>query len=265
MKKHTKSHRVYLQIKVCCTNWTPSLSNDKIRAVNRWFLFSLASLFASLLLAGCGGPIGHVPEESQQTQSAPEAQPTPISAAPLPTPTPPPLAPPGTFFLLQRTAVMTSQGIQAYPSGTTVREVAPGLYDIKGELQELEPHQVTNNLETISELLVKQRAQVHAAHQARIRAAQRKNEPLPTPEPELPQSMPPAVVQQPPPAQNPVAQSPPTQPATVQQNPIDAAASLGAPLKSQPTPEEKVATRTYDTESGMRYHIRVRGAEVQDE
>lgn len=227
-------------------SWTPGRLDGIIPVMSR--IVSIC-LFAALALSGCGGPIGPVP--LPEATPAPLPVPTPL-ATPVPAPTPEPtpsaaLAPPGEFFLLERVGAMTPDGVRAFPAGTMVREVAPGLYDFDGTLQELDPRKVTNDLDKVTAMIVGHRAREYEAYQARLRqAAAAKATPAPAPV-AVAATPTPTPVEKPTPAGTP---------------PPRTAASTPIPTPA-PTPEQ-VAERTYDTESGMRYRVRVRGGKVSD-
>lgn len=117
------------------------------------------SIGVILTMAGCQKKTA---EEGESTPAAEEPRSpvaqsaTPALAAPVQTtipatPAAPPeplrLAPPGTFFLLAKVSVETSDGILGVPPGTEVHEVSPGIYeDAQKNRLTLRSDQVTNDL-----------------------------------------------------------------------------------------------------------------------
>ena len=118
------------------------------------------SIGVILTMAGCqkktaeegeSAPAAEEPRSSvaQSATPAPVAplQPTTSATAAAATPEPPQLAPPGTFFLLAKVSVETSDGILGVLPGTEVHEVAPGIYeDAQKNRLTLRSDQVTNDL-----------------------------------------------------------------------------------------------------------------------
>jgi hypothetical protein len=86
---------------------------------------------------------------------------TPIAAAP---PAQDPLAPPGIFFLLQKTSITTDDGIVGLKPGQSLRQVGPGTYEANGQTVQLRENQVTNNLR-----IARQFATADAVTQAALR------------------------------------------------------------------------------------------------
>lgn len=112
-----------------------------------------------LTLAGCQkktaeeGESAPPAEEPRKpvVQSAPDAPalPTParVPAVAAATPEPPQLAPPGTFFLLAKVSVESSEGIVGILPGTELHAVSPGIYeDGQKNRLTLRDDQVTNDL-----------------------------------------------------------------------------------------------------------------------
>ena len=115
------------------------------------------SIGVILTMAGCQKKTAEEGEsapaaEEPRNSVAQSATPAPVAPA-LPT-TPaasaaatPELAPPGTFFLLAKVSVETSDGILGVPPGTEVHEVSPGIYeDAQKNRLTLRSDQVTNDL-----------------------------------------------------------------------------------------------------------------------
>ncbi len=93
----------------------------------------------------------HKQVESSAPPEAPAAETAPPEApkiiAPATTPAPDPLAPEGTYFLITKVSMETSDGIVGYPAGTQVHQTADGRYQAPdGQFLTLSPTQFTNNL-----------------------------------------------------------------------------------------------------------------------
>jgi hypothetical protein len=137
-----------------------------------------AVVFAAALLgaASCKKTAPTVSENDEAPSvavaEAPKA--TPAVAA---TPAPDPLAPPGTFFLLQQTSVTTEDGIIGFKPGQVVREVTPGTYLVGTHTMKLDKFKLTNNLRIAGQLAAQDAASQEALRQA-IRA--RSATPVPT-------------------------------------------------------------------------------------
>ena len=130
------------------------------------------------LLAGlcAGGVAGFTscqppkPEAVVEPEPLPPATPSPVATPPpapaiaATTPVPDPLAPPGVFYLLQKTSITTEDGIVGLKPGQLLRQVSPGAYEVNGHTIELPDHQVTNNLR-----IARQFAAAAVAPQAALR------------------------------------------------------------------------------------------------
>lgn len=156
-------------------------------------------IIRSVLLAGMGVAVTAMlnsckPPQPVATEDAPPpapATPTPV-ATPAPatpiaasTPSPDPLAPPGIFFLLQKTSITTDEGIVGLKPGQGLRQVSPGTYEVNGRTIQLPDHQVTNNLRIARQFAAADGATQAALRQAlqpKATPAARVNAPSPTPE-----------------------------------------------------------------------------------
>jgi hypothetical protein len=146
-------------------------------------MWPVAGLIAAMIaLASCKKPVA---EEVVETPPPPVATPaavvttTPVPVRPVAalTPAPDPLAPPGIFFLLQKASITTEDGIVGLRPGQTLRQVAPGTYEVGGQTVQLRDDQVTNNLR-----IARQYATADATSQAALRhALQAANAPRATP------------------------------------------------------------------------------------
>jgi hypothetical protein len=127
----------------------------------------------------------------KNSTATPAAPPTPVAAAapvatPVPTPTPavidvaPPaprknLAPPGTYYVIQRVSVTTDSGITGIAPGTRVTMVSPGppMRVTDGQNQfEVQPDQVTNDMDIAAQAYYADRNAQAAANAAGAQAVQ---------------------------------------------------------------------------------------------
>lgn len=104
--------------------------------------------------------LGGCSKRTTETEPAPET-PAPVPVAtpkpatpPPPTPapaTPPPvakrLAPPGTFYLLVKKSVETSDGIIGFKPGTQVKQEADGAFTAEGHKLDVRANEITNDLD----------------------------------------------------------------------------------------------------------------------
>ncbi len=197
-------------------------------------------------------------------------QPPVAAAAPSSPPTAPQdLAPPDTYYLTERISVVTPSGIRGYEAGTKVLKVFDGLYTIEGEATEVDPLQLTNDLNVIRAIIQEQRAKFEAAKEARARAAA----PPPAQVAQVTEPDPFAVrtIGNTPPAElPPIAAAVPgmAEPSGLEDGPES---PLGRPVQLDlqevevEKPKLETAVREYQSPStGQRYQIRVTGAKVSE-
>ncbi len=80
---------------------------------------------------------------------APQATPAPVETPKVvaATPVPDEFAPEGTFYLITKVSVETSDGITGFPPGTKVQKNADGKFETSnGQVLSLTPNQYTNNM-----------------------------------------------------------------------------------------------------------------------
>ena len=111
------------------------------------FLLQTTALAACLFIASCSRQnnaenVETVPAASEPVAATPE--PTAVVAA---TPAPKRLAPDGTFFLLVKKSVETSDGIIGLAPGTKIRQQSDGRYSADGRFLELKSSEITNDLD----------------------------------------------------------------------------------------------------------------------
>lgn len=118
-----------------------------------------------VLLAACS-------RKTTETEPAPEAMPesTVVVETPAPAATPPPvakrLAPEGTFFLLVKKSAETPDGIFGFKPGTVVKQEADGSFTAEGHKLDVQPNEITNDLD-----LAAHYAGADAQRQAALRQA----------------------------------------------------------------------------------------------
>jgi hypothetical protein len=111
------------------------------------FLIQTISLAACILIASCSRQ-----NKTENAETVPAAA-EPVAATPEPkavvaaTPAPKRLAPDGTFFLLVKKSVETSDGIIGLAPGTKIRQQADGRYAADGHYLELKTSEITNDLD----------------------------------------------------------------------------------------------------------------------
>jgi hypothetical protein len=120
----------------------------------------------------------------------PPPAPPPVAVAPVATPVPTPapaviavapsaprknLAPPGTFYLIQRVSITTDSGITGLAPGTRVTMVSPGppMQVTDGQNQfDVQPDQVTNDMDVAAQVYYADRNAQAAANAAGAQSAQ---------------------------------------------------------------------------------------------
>jgi len=108
------------------------------------------TLAAGVLLAGCSKfkKTAENTEETAPEPTEPKTVATTPAPAPVAAPTPAPrLAAPGTFFLLRKKSVTTSDGVIGFKPGTLVTQKEDGSYVAEGHPLEVTPADLTNNLD----------------------------------------------------------------------------------------------------------------------
>ena len=104
---------------------------------------------AAVLVASCSKHENTETTSNEETPSAPSvtATPAPAKTVVAATPAPPRLAPDGMFFLLVKKSVETTDGIIGLAPGTQVLKQADGKFLADGHPLELQPHEITNDLD----------------------------------------------------------------------------------------------------------------------
>ena len=129
-------------------------------------LFRIALIATAVLVASCSKHENTETASNEEAPSAPSvtATPAPVKTVAVATPAPPRLAPDGMFFLLVKKSVETTDGIIGLAPGTQVLKQADGKFTADGHPLELQPHEITNDLDIAGRV-----AGVDARAQAAIR------------------------------------------------------------------------------------------------
>lgn len=103
--------------------------------------------------------LGACSKKTTETEPAPEVVPDPVvvveTPEPAATPAPVPpvtkrLAPEGTFFLLVKKSAETPDGIFGFKPGTLVKQEADGSFTAEGHKLDVQPNEITNDLDIAS-------------------------------------------------------------------------------------------------------------------